>query len=82
MSLAVFLTVALAVCLSVPGSVFQWCGYFLAEHLAMSLVLSLAVFLGVCLFVSINFSGVSLLVCQAVSLAWFGTVSLTLWLCH
>lgn len=35
----------------------------------MSLALFLAVFLGVCLFVSISFSGISLLVCQAVSLA-------------
>lgn len=47
----------------------------------MCVSFSLAVFLGVCLFVSISFSGVSLLVCQAVSLALFLTVSLALWLC-
>lgn len=46
----------------------------------MTLALPLAVCLGVRLFVSISFSGVSLLVCQTVSLALFLTVSLVLWL--
>lgn len=50
-------------------------GYFLTEHLAASLALSPAVFLGVRLFASISFSGISLPVCQAVSLAGFLTLS-------
>lgn len=88
-SLAVFLMVSLAVSGSVsdcasecPWQCFKWCGYFLTEHLVVSLALSLTAFLGVCLFVSISFSGISLLVCQAVSLAWFLTASLALWLCR
>lgn len=36
---------------------FQWWGYFLTEHLALSPVLSLAVFLGVLLLVSVSLSG-------------------------
>ena len=59
-----------------PWQCSECCGYFLTEHLAASLALSPAVFLGVCLFASISFSGISLLVCQAVSLAGFLTVSL------
>lgn len=86
-SLAVFLMVSLAVsgsasdCVSeCPWQCCEWCGYFLSEHLAVSLAHALTVFLGVCLFVSVSFSGTSLPVCQAASLAGFLTVSLALWL--
>lgn len=59
-----------------PWQCSECCGDFLTEHLAASLALSPAVFLGVCLFASVSFPGVSLLVRQAVSLAGFLTVSL------